>query len=40
MKKEIIDIVNIYTENNIADILTKSLERNKFENFSKMLKLL
>lgn len=36
----IIDIVKIDTENNIADIFTKSLGRNKFEYFRTMLRLL
>jgi len=35
-----IDIIKIESENNIADILTKSLGKNNFEKFRIMLKLL
>ena len=34
-----IDIIIVDSENNVADILTKALERNKFENFRLLLKM-
>jgi len=40
IEEDIIDIVKIELENNIADILTKSLRRNNLEKFEIMLKLL
>jgi len=40
VEEDMIDIINIELENNIADILTKSLERNNSEKFRIMLKLL
>jgi len=40
IEEDMIDIIMIESENNIADILTKSLERNNFEKFRIMLKLL
>lgn len=39
-EKGIIEIVKVESENNIADILTKALGRNKFETFRKALKIL
>jgi len=39
-EKGIIDIVKVESENNLADILTKSLSRVKFENLRGQLKLL
>jgi len=40
VEETMIDIIKIESENNIADILTKSLGRNNFEKFRIMLKLL
>jgi len=40
VEEDVIDIIKIESENNIADILTKSLGRNNFEKFRIMLKLL
>jgi len=40
VEKGMVDIIKIESENNIADILTKSVGRNNFEKFRIMLKLL
>jgi len=40
VEEGMIDIIKIEYENNIADILTKSLGRNNFDKFRIMLKLL
>ena len=39
-EKGIIDIIKVDSDNNIADIFTKSLSRAKFEKFRKMLRLI
>lgn len=39
-EKEIIEIIKVESENNVADILTKALGRNKLETFSQALRII
>ncbi|MCP6497923.1 hypothetical protein NL476_28605, partial [Klebsiella pneumoniae] len=39
-EKGIIDVIKVDSNENVADILTKSLSRAKFEKFREMLKLM